>query len=40
VIVALITANVRDFRGPGAEVGFRVVGPETFLDLMQQENTR
>lgn len=36
----LITANVRDFQGPGAELGFQVVGPKAFLDLMKQETER
>jgi putative PIN family toxin of toxin-antitoxin system len=36
----LVTANVRDFKGPGAELGFKVVGAETFLELMKQESAR
>ena len=36
----LITANIRDFKGPAAELGFQVVGAEAFLGLMKQENAR
>jgi putative PIN family toxin of toxin-antitoxin system len=36
----LVTANVRDFRTPAAELGFSVVRPAEFLDQLEQEQAQ
>lgn len=35
----LVTSNVRDFRRPARELGFTVVQPSEFLDLLAEEAT-
>ena len=36
----LVTSNVRDFRKPARDLGFIVVQPAEFLELLEQEATR
>lgn len=34
----LVTSNLRDFRGPSRQLGFRTLLPTAFTELLRKEN--